>query len=96
MLSAPRFVSLALQRGYRLGFQSSSDHGSTHISYCNVWVEQPTPAGILAGMKARHIYGATDNIIADVRSTRRAWPAASWISFCASSPSSCPSFLSLA
>ncbi len=61
------FVSLALKKGYRLGFQSSSDHGSTHISYCNVWVEKATPAGILAGMKARHIYGATDNIIADVR-----------------------------
>ena len=24
------FVSLALKKGYRLGFQSSSDHGSTH------------------------------------------------------------------
>ncbi len=61
------FISLALKKGYRLGFQSSSDHGSTHISYCNVWVEKPTRANILAGMKARHIYGSTDNIIADVR-----------------------------
>jgi hypothetical protein len=61
------FVSLALQKGYRLGFQSSSDHGSTHISYCNVWVEEPTREAILASMKARRIYGATDNIIADVR-----------------------------
>jgi hypothetical protein len=26
------FVSLALKKGYRLAFQASSDHGSTHIS----------------------------------------------------------------
>jgi len=61
------FVSLALQKGYRLGFQSSSDHGSTHISYCNCWVEAPTREAILVAMKRRHIYGSTDNIIADVR-----------------------------
>jgi hypothetical protein len=61
------FVSLALKKGYRLGFQASSDHGSTHISYCNVWVEEPTREGVLAAMKARRVYGATDNIVADVR-----------------------------
>jgi len=61
------FVSLALQKGYRLGFQSSSDHISTHMSYCNVWVEEPTREAILDGMKKRRVYGATDNIIADVR-----------------------------
>ncbi len=61
------FVSLALQKGLRLGFQSSSDHGSTHISYCNVWVEEPTREAILESMQKRHLYGATDNIIADVR-----------------------------
>ena len=60
------FVSLALKKGYRLGFQSSSDHGSTHISYCNVWVEEHTREAILDSMKARHIYGATDNIVAVV------------------------------
>ena len=27
------FVSLALDKGYRLGFQASSDHISTHVSY---------------------------------------------------------------
>ena len=62
------FVSLALKKGYRLGFQSSSDHVSTHMSYCNVWVEEATREAILDGMKRRHVYGATDNIIADVRS----------------------------
>lgn len=61
------FVSLALMKGHRLGFQASSDHVSTHISYCNVWVEEPTRQAILAAMKARHVYGATDNIVADVR-----------------------------
>lgn len=62
------FVSLALRKGFRLGFQASSDHTSTHISYCNVWVEEPTREAILAAMKARRVYGSTDNIIADVRS----------------------------
>ena len=61
------FVSLALLKGYRLGFQSSSDHISTHMSYCNVWVEEPTREAILEGLKRRRVYGATDNIIADVR-----------------------------
>jgi hypothetical protein len=61
------FVSLALKKGYRLGFQSSSDHGSTHISFCNCWVEEPTRQGIVNAMKARHVYGSTDNILADVR-----------------------------
>jgi len=61
------FVSLALMKGYRLGFQSSSDHVSTHMSYCNVWVEKPSREAILEGMKRRHVYGATDNIIADFR-----------------------------
>ena len=62
------FVSMALMKGYRLGFQSSSDHISTHMSYCNVWVEEPTREAILDGLKRRRVYGATDNIIADVRS----------------------------
>ena len=61
------FVSLALLKGYRLGFQSSSDHISTHMSYCNVWVEEPTREAVLEGLKQRRVYGATDNIIADVR-----------------------------
>ncbi|MEW6354882.1 MAG: hypothetical protein AB1696_01035 [Planctomycetota bacterium] len=61
------FVSLALLRGYRLAFQSSSDHGSTHMSYCNVWVTEPTRNGILDGMKKRRVYGSTENILADIR-----------------------------
>ncbi|RMG04475.1 MAG: DUF3604 domain-containing protein [Planctomycetota bacterium] len=59
------FVSLALLKGYKLGFQASSDHVSTHISYCNVWAEAPTRQAILDAMKKRHVYGSTDNILAE-------------------------------
>src|SRR5262249_18116117 len=62
------FVNLALQKGYRLGFQASSDHFSTHISYCIVLAERHDRAAILDGLKKRHCYGATDNIILDVKS----------------------------
>ena len=61
------FVNLALLKGYRLAFQSSSDHISTHLSYCNVYVTEPTRQGIVEAIKKRRVYGATDNIIADVR-----------------------------
>lgn len=61
------FVSLALKKGYRLGFESSSDHTSTHMSYCCVFVEEPTRAAVVEGLRRRHVYGATDNIIADIR-----------------------------
>jgi hypothetical protein len=37
------------------------------MSYCNVWVEEPTREAIIEAMKLRRVYGATDNIIADVR-----------------------------
>lgn len=61
------FVNLALLKGYRLAFQSSSDHISTHLSYCNVLVTEPTREGILDAIRKRRVYGATDNIVADVR-----------------------------
>nr|MCU0244934.1 hypothetical protein [Bryobacter sp.] len=61
------FVSNALQKGYRLGFQASSDHVSTHMSYCNLWVKEPTREGVMEAFRARRVYGATDNILADVR-----------------------------
>jgi hypothetical protein len=62
------FVSLALEKGYRLGFQASSDHISTHLSYCNLWVKDNTREGIMEALTARRIYGSTENILADVRS----------------------------
>ena len=63
------FVANALAKGYRLGFQASSDHLSTHMSYANVWVSEPTREGLMAGIRKRRVYGATDNILADVRSS---------------------------
>jgi len=62
------FVSLALLMGYRLGFQASSDHISTHMSYCNIYTEKPTREAMMDAFRKRHVYGATDNILADVRS----------------------------
>jgi hypothetical protein len=62
------FISNALGKGYRLGFQSSSDHWSTHISYFMVLAERPDRQGILDAIKKRHTYGATSNIIVDLRS----------------------------
>lgn len=62
------FINLALQKGHKLGFQASSDHWSTHISFFVVLAEKNDRDSILAAVKKRHCYGATDNIILDVRS----------------------------
>jgi hypothetical protein len=63
------FINLALDRGYRLGFESSSDHVSTHISYANILVKgEVTRESLLDGFRKRHVYAATDEILADVRS----------------------------
>jgi hypothetical protein len=62
------FVNLALSKGYKLGFQSSSDHISTHVSYCNLLVEDYTRESVLDAFKKRHLYGATDAILAEVTS----------------------------
>jgi hypothetical protein len=61
------FVWQALKKGVRLGFQSSSDHYSTHISYAIVYAEDTTRKAILDGFKARHCYAAQDNIVLDVQ-----------------------------
>lgn len=61
------FVNLALKKGYQFSFQSSSDHGSTHISYAMVYAEDTSREALLRAMRARHTYGATDNIVADFR-----------------------------
>ena len=58
----------ALAMQYRLGFQASSDHISTHISYAIALAEEPTRPAILDAFRRRHCYAATDNIIMDVRS----------------------------
>src|SRR5205085_5062294 len=61
------FVNLALLKGYKFGFESSSDHGSTHISYAMVLAEDHSRESVMKAMKLRHTYGATDNIIAEFR-----------------------------
>jgi hypothetical protein len=37
------------------------------MSYCNLWVREPTRAAVLEAFQKRRVYGATDNILADVR-----------------------------
>jgi hypothetical protein len=61
------FVVHALEKGYRLGFQASSDHVSTHVSYACVLVEEFSREGIVDALRKRHCYAATDNIVLDVR-----------------------------
>jgi hypothetical protein len=62
------FIWNALARGYRLGFQSSSDHVSTHMSYAVVLTDDVSRPGIIEAFRQRHSYAATDNIVLDVRS----------------------------
>ncbi len=62
------YVTNALGKGYLLGFEASSDHISTHISFTNIWATAPTRAAILDAMKKRRLYGSTDYIVADFRS----------------------------
>ncbi|MGH9657045.1 MAG: hypothetical protein ACRD96_00790, partial [Bryobacteraceae bacterium] len=57
----------ALAKGYKLGVQASSDHWSTHISYACILAESATREGLFDGLRKRHAYAATDNIILDVR-----------------------------
>ena len=59
-------VNNAWAKGYKLGIITSSDHGSTHISYAMVYTDTPTRQGILDAIRKRHTYGATDNIILEV------------------------------
>lgn len=60
-------VSNAWAKGYKLGIITSSDHGSTHISYAMVYTADRSRQGILDAIRKRHTYGAMDNIILDVR-----------------------------
>ncbi len=62
------FVNLALLKGYRLGFQCSSDHLSTHISYAHIYAEELSREGLLKAIRERHTYGSTDNIVAEFTS----------------------------
>ena len=57
------FVWEAFKKGRRLGFQASSDHVSTHISYGMVLAEENSRDGIMEAFKQRHSYAAHDNIV---------------------------------
>lgn len=61
------YVSRALAKGYRLGFQASSDHTSTHVSFTCILAEEFTRTGLIEALRKRHCYAATDNIVLDVR-----------------------------
>ncbi|HUQ91734.1 MAG TPA: DUF3604 domain-containing protein [Bryobacteraceae bacterium] len=61
------YVWNAWAKGYKLGVQSASDHLSTHISYACTIATDFTRQGLIDAMKARHSYGATDNIVLDYR-----------------------------
>ncbi|MBM3812934.1 MAG: hypothetical protein FJW20_15020 [Acidimicrobiia bacterium] len=61
------YVWNAWAKGIKMGVQSSSDHVSTHISYAAVYVETLDRESIVAAMKARRTYAATDNLIVDLR-----------------------------
>jgi hypothetical protein len=62
------FVWNAFEKGYRFGFQASSDHVSTHMSYAVVLAEEPSRQAMIDAFKKRHCYAATDNILLDIRS----------------------------
>jgi hypothetical protein len=62
----------ALEKGYKLGTESSSDHISTHTSYTMIYTPSTGRSDIVESMRQRHAYGATDNIVLDVRSRDRA------------------------
>ncbi|HYM12009.1 MAG TPA: hypothetical protein VEU62_14825 [Bryobacterales bacterium] len=61
------FVWNAWAKGYKIGVQSSSDHVSTHVSYAVLYVTGVTREEILAAIRARRAYAATDNILVDFR-----------------------------
>ena len=62
------FIWNALEKGYRFGFESSSDHVSTHLSYAIAYAEDTSRPALIDAFKKRHCYAATDNILLDVRS----------------------------
>jgi hypothetical protein len=61
------YINLALKKGYKLAFQASSDHWSTHISFFIILAEGRDRQSLLKAVKLRHCYAATDNILVDFR-----------------------------
>jgi hypothetical protein len=63
------YVRSAWSRGRRLGVIASSDHTSTHQSFACVYPPELTQEHILAGLKRRCTFAATDNIILKLGAT---------------------------
>ncbi len=59
------FVWDGLARKRRLGFISSSDHGSTHMSFAAVYTRALDRESIFQALRARRTYAATDRILLD-------------------------------
>ena len=58
-------VSAAFEKGYKLAFEASSDHTSTHMSYTNILARDATREAVLDAFKKRHVYGSTDDALAE-------------------------------
>jgi len=61
------FVSEAWKKGYRLGVQASSDHLGVHTAYSMIIATDNSRQSLVDAIRQRHTYGATDNIILDMR-----------------------------
>jgi hypothetical protein len=61
------FVSEAWKKGYRLGVQASSDHLGVHAAYSMIIAPENSRQALVDAIRKRHTYGATDNIILDMR-----------------------------
>src|SRR5260370_16266500 len=62
------FVSLALQKGYKLAFEASSHQISTPLKYTKLLAQEPTLHAAPQAFKKRHVYGAPAHILAEVTS----------------------------
>src|ERR1700679_3584036 len=49
-------VGVALDKGYKLGLQASSDLISTHMSYCNLLAKHTSRESLLEAFQKRHVY----------------------------------------
>ena len=54
-------VSAAFEKGYKMAFEASSDHTSTHMSYTNILARDAIREAVLEAFKQRHVYGSTDD-----------------------------------
>jgi uncharacterized protein DUF3604 len=61
------YVSEAWKKGYRLGVQASSDHLGVHTAYSMILATDNSRQSLVDAIRARHTYGATDNIVLDMR-----------------------------